>query len=439
MVGIVHRGGWSRIALAVFVSMPASAAWGQYKTDDIDQTLRAQGRVIQSYASKPASDPGKKELFENYISKYYLPKMTRPDPHALGELGKDRYELFRQYVWPADPSVQKWLTNTLLQRMKTIYDDAAYHPSVRYNAVLIVGLLDDEYGIDSGPNRRPPQPSVDANSSLVRLLSAGLKKSSVSPSMIVGALIGLERHAKFRDSLPQSAQDTMAKGFMVVMGRDKFPQEMSNSVRNWIRLQAATGLAEMASVGEQGQYHQALMKLIDDPSFGIENRCEAAGLLAKIPYKQGDPIDGPAAVKSLTQLAVDYGADEAKLGLKYEDLQIRGGGGFFAGIAGGKQDGFRIVNDRLVYERRRPVAYLTELQAGLEAIEPAVPADQQQVLQSLRQAIKPVIDICIKKDSLDLDVAGQIQKMANDFNRIAPSAGSKPVEVEQEDATEGVF
>lgn len=430
---------WATLALVVATLGLASATFGQFKSDEIDQTLRAQGSVLKRYVADPNSDPSKKPLFENYITKYYIPMMTRTEPDALGELSKYRFDLFRDYVRPAAPGVQTWLNATLLQRMQAIYQDSTYHPSVRYNALLILGLLDEQYGIDSGPNRRPPKPLAAANSFLVRVLSEGLKNPSVSPAMIVGSLIGLERHAKHRTGLPQDAQNMMAKGFMVVAGREKFPQEMSSSVRNWIRCQAVSGLAEMGTIGDQGQYHQALMKLIDDASLGVENRCQIAGLLPKLQYKAGDPIDGPPAVKSLTQLAVDYGADEAKLARKFEDLQITGAGGFFAGGTGGTFKGFRIVKDQLVYERRRPVGYLTDLQNGLKAIEPAVPADQQQVIQALLTAIKPVIDIATKKDSLDLGVVEQIQTMAEEFNKIAPSAGSKPIEATEEKPTEGLF
>src|SRR5690606_17970403 len=102
-----------RIAIAFFVAtLVVSGALGQqYKTDEIDPTLRAQGSVLKRYASDPNSDPSKKQLFENYITKYRIPMMTRSDPNALGDLGKDRYDLFRQYVWPAHPSVQAWMTS----------------------------------------------------------------------------------------------------------------------------------------------------------------------------------------------------------------------------------------------------------------------------------------------------------------------------------------
>ncbi|MEX2171239.1 MAG: hypothetical protein WD851_18100 [Pirellulales bacterium] len=423
---------WTRLALVIVALGLVSNARGQFKSDEIDQSLRAQGSVVKRYAADPNSDASKKPLFENYITKYYIPLMTQAEANALGELGKLRYELFRQYVWPANPAVQTWLNATLLQRMQDIYQDSAYHPSVRYNALLILGMLDEQYGV-------APKPLAAANKSLVMVLSDGLKNPSASPAVIVGSLIGLERHAKYRAGLPQEAQDMMAKGFMAVAGREKFPQEMSNSVRNWIRAQAAGGLAAMGTVGDKGQYHQALMKLIDDASLGVENRCEIAGMLPKLQYKAGDPIDGPAAVKSLTQLAVDYGADEAKLARKFEDLQIDGGGGLYASGSGGSFKSFQIVNDQLVYPRRRPVGYLTDLQAGLRAIEPAVPADQQQVIQALQAAMKPVIDIAVKQDSLDLDVVNQIQTMAEEFNKIAPSAGSKPVEAPEEKETEGLF
>jgi hypothetical protein len=418
----------SRLAMLLLALAPAAAARGQFKADEIDQSLRAHGRVLQRYAADPNSDPSKKPTFENYITKYYIPSMTQTDPMALGELSKLRTELFRLYVWPSAPAVQSWLNATLLERMQAIYKDSAYHPSVRYNALLVIGTLDEQYG-------ESPKPLPAANTVLIGVLADGLRNASLSPAMMVGALIGLERHAKYRAGLPQQAQDTMAKGFMAVGGRDKFPQEMSTAVRNWIRMQAARGLAHYGTIGENAQYHQALMKMIDDASLGVENRCEIAGLLPKLQYKAGDAIDAPAAVKSLAQLVVDYGADEAKIAQKYVDVRVNplGGGAFFTPGTGGTHKGFRIVKDQLVYERRRPVDCLSDLQAGLKAIQPALPEDQQKLFTELQQSMQPIVDIATKKDSLDLDIARDIQAMSEKFKQIAAAAVAKPAEAAGEE------
>lgn len=438
MAAVGFRTFWLGFGMAVILLAPATLARGQYKSDEIDQSLRRQRTLVKKYASNPASDPSKKQLFEDYITKYYIPKMTQADPMALGELGNDRYELFRQIVWPAHPSAQAWLTSTLLQRMQAIYRDSAYHPSVRYNALLVIGMLDDQYGNDASSNRQPPKPSLEANKFLVGVLASGYKNASVPPAMMVGALVGLERHAKYRESLPPDAQNTMAKGFMAIAQAEKFPQEMNRSASNWIRLQAAIGLVEFASIGENAQYHQTLTKLLDNPALNVEDRCQVAGLIAKLPYKAGDPIDGPGSLKSLSQLAIDYAADEAKIAKKFIDMQI-GVGGFFAGNPAGTVDGFRVENGRLLYERRRPVGYLTEIQGALKAIEPAVSEDQKKLIQSLQQAIKPVMDLGIDKDSSDLELAQAIQTMAQELNLLAPTAGAKPVELEKERRSNRIF
>ena len=427
-----------QLAIALALFLPTSVAWAQYKSDEIDISLRAKGTLAKKYASNPTGEASNKQLFENYIGKYYIPIMTNSDAMALGELGKLRYELFRQYVWPAQPAVQTWLTETLQKRMQAIYQDPAYHPSVRYNALLVIGMLDDQYGIDAAANKRPPKPSVEANKFLVGVLAKGYKDASVPPAMIVGALIGLERHAKYRASLPQDAQNTMTKGFMAIAQLEKFPQEMNRSARNWIRIQAASGLVEFGTLGDNAQHHQTLIKLIDDPALNVEDRCQVAGLIARLPYKAGDAIDGPGTLKSLTQLAVDYGADEAKIAQKFIDMQI-GVEGFFAGNPAGAVDGFRVENGRLLYERRRPVGYLTDIQDALKAIEPAVSDDQKKVIQSLQPAIKPVMDLGTNKDSSDLELAQAIQRMAQEFNLIAPTAGAKPVELEKQRRSVGIF
>ena len=77
-------------------------------------------------------------------------------PCGLGELGKLRYELFKQYLWnTTNEQLQADLTELARQATGRIVLNAAYHPAVRYNAVLVLGMLDQQYAIEG---KRPAKP-----------------------------------------------------------------------------------------------------------------------------------------------------------------------------------------------------------------------------------------------------------------------------------------
>src|SRR5262249_15896519 len=143
------------LAAAGLAGFAPSAFAQQYQVDKVDDTLAKQGETIKGMAK----DPTKYVVadFDNYFTNYYFPVMPRADADEMGKLGSRRYELFNRIVWPSpNEELQSHLTDMAFERMKTIAADPAYHPAVRYNAILIVGMLDAKYAIPTGANQRPP-------------------------------------------------------------------------------------------------------------------------------------------------------------------------------------------------------------------------------------------------------------------------------------------
>ena len=82
--------------------------------------------------------------------------MTRTEPDKLGEVGKLREDLFKTFLWKStDPTLQHDLTGLAFGQMKKIVgaENPPCHPAARYNAILVIGLLDDKYSPDG---RQPP-------------------------------------------------------------------------------------------------------------------------------------------------------------------------------------------------------------------------------------------------------------------------------------------
>ena len=174
---LYHR----RLALATAVSAQ------QYQADPINEALGKQGAVIEGMAK----DPSKYEVtaFDDYFKTYYFPAMTRFGEDDLAKLGTLRYNMFNRILWQSqNEQMQAHLTELALNYMKGVAGGKSpYHPAVRYNAILIIGLLDDKYAIPTGANQRPPKPSIAANKLLVGLINLAIQGNPVAtPSLVAG-------------------------------------------------------------------------------------------------------------------------------------------------------------------------------------------------------------------------------------------------------------
>ena len=64
-----------------------------------------------------------------------------------------------------------------------------------------------------------------------------------------------------------------------------------------------------------------------------------------------------------------------------------------------------------------------DLKRGIGALSPVVPADKQPAFEAILKSIKPVVDAAENKDVISLDLAGKVQTMAEEIQRVAkPSA-----------------
>jgi hypothetical protein len=296
---------------------------------------------------------------------------------------------------------------------------------VRYNGVLILGQLDKQYGIDTGPNRRPPQPHPVANNYLVKIADAAIDPTkNVPPQLVVGALVGLERHAQYRDSLSAQQVEAMTAVLLSIATSSEPLSGMDRRVHAWVQMQAAEALAQLGTVGTDNKNLDALLMLVADARY-LDDRCDAAGLLSKLNY-DGATIDGQAGSDRLLGLAKEVGTSEAKRATDFQESSLAGGGfvpsGGFGGRGSGRSIGYGESNE---YDRGPLLARLISLRAGLAALQPLVPADAQPKFSEIIAAIDIAKNTAADKKEVDLDVVDKVIDMNNVIQR---TAGAGPAE-----------
>lgn len=420
------------LAALALALVAASAQAQQYKSDPVDESLKNDRATALACAAGNKNFATEKQTVLNYFSKNFFPSMTRYEPADLEKLGTIRNSLFKDFLHrTTNAEMQRDLTDLALATMQNIATKT-YHPAVRYNAVLIIGMLDQEYAIEQGANRRPPKPLPKANNFLVLIVNSGAAGRPVPPVLVAGALIGLERHARFRDGLPRDAVEAMTAAALKIAAQDKPILEMDRDVYAWVRIKAAGILAQLGSVGANNEVYNALVKLVGDGR-SIDDRCAAANLLTKLKY-EGAKVDGAAVAEKLLTLSRDVAEAEAKRAEEFRDMRFTGGGG--GPIGGGRE--FRgegggsslTLEDPNAYPRPHVLVRLLGLKSGLMKMQPMVPADSQKKFDAILAALNPAIDATANKDTVDLNVAGAVVNMSKAVLAVTGASAAAETEID---------
>ena len=396
----------------------------------IDDTARSNRAVAQQCLRDPAAYAANKAKFDDYFVKYHFPAMTRTEPDKIGELGKLRDELFKLFLWKTtNAGLQGDLSNSAFIEMGKIVSaqNPPCHPAARYNAILIIGLLDDQYSPDG---RQPPKPYAKATKALTGVVDSAITSNRFPPAVILGALIGLERHAQLRDSLAPEAMSAMQAALLKLVMHDEPIQEMDRGAYAWLRLRAASALARLGTVGDKNAVHDAIVKLaVTNKS--LDDRCAAVALLERLNYKDVK-LDDAGTAEPMFALARDIAAAEDKRAQDFQELGATGGGAFPG--QGGFGPGGGAVFDPNAYPRRHVLARLTDLRTGLMKVKPALPAETQTTVDALLAGINPVITSASSKDTVDLRLAESIRSMAEAVNKAVPGAAKPEADKAKENA-----
>jgi hypothetical protein len=415
-MSLCRAAAWTTVVVA---GLTTSLFAQQYQANEVDDKAYKLGGIISGCVKAPDKYAASKDQFLEYFSKYYFPTMTQFGPEDLAKLGALRYNLFNQVLWATqNEDLQKDLTTVALEAMTKIAANPGYHPAVRYNAVLVIGMLDDKYGIAAAGNQRPPKPSKDANGFLIKLISAGLAgKPAVTPPLMVGALIGLERHAQYHDGLDAASIEAMTTAAKTLATTDPPLPDLDGKVAEWIRIEAANLVAKLGNAAPNNAAHDTLVKVLADNKLTLDGRCEVAALLGLMNYKDAK-VDGKTAVDKLLQLAFDVGQAEDKRAKDFQEQSLAGGGGGMMSRGRGERGGrggyggyTPPTEDQSGYDRKTLLARLGDLHKGLAAIKPVAPTDRAPSVDAVASAMQGVIDAAGNKDTADLDLADKVHKM----------------------------
>jgi hypothetical protein len=422
------------IAIAVMTLSGARLVSAQqYKSLPVDDRARLLGPLAQNCAKNPARYASDKDRFTEYFQNYYFPAMTRSDPEALAELGRMREDLLSRFLWASsDEKLQSDLTNIALKSMWPIATSKDYHPAVSYNAVLILGRLDKQYAIDNAANRRPPIPLEQASKNLIFIVNSAADGKAVPPYLLVGALIGLERHSQYTDGLGRDTIADMNSAVLKLATKDLPLPEADRDVVDWVRVRAATILAHLGKNQPTQEQLAAIDKMIAGstvPKMSLDARCRVAALLSSMKLS-GSNLDGKATTDGLLDLTVRVADSESKAAKAFLEANLQGGGysSGMGGVGSSRYAGrikFNPDTQQMELDNRLTLARLGDLKLGLSAAKSIAPADKQPLVDAVLAALRPAIESAESPDTVDLEVASAMVKMADQV-RTAVKPDSAP-------------
>ena len=177
---------WSPgVAALLLVCLTSLAGAQQYQADPVDENAGKLKLTAEQCVKNPARFTNDGAQFIEFFDKYYFPAMTRFAPGDLAQLGRMRDDLFSRFLWAStDENLQRELTEMAFKKVQPVERSSKYHPAVRYNAILILGMLDKTYATAG----RPPVPLKAGTDELVLIVNYAADGKPVPPFLVVGAL-----------------------------------------------------------------------------------------------------------------------------------------------------------------------------------------------------------------------------------------------------------
>lgn len=265
----------------------------QPKVTQAKQNINDDAGAIQDSLKSNSARP---ENFDRFFQEYLFSEMTQTSDESLSALGTKRADFLRRYLSAdANGANRTYLIEEqLLPTMKRIAE-GNFHPAVRLNAVLMVGIANTSEGNSLANEAPTPNPAC------VKYLIGLLKQEQLPLYLRVGAFTGLHRITLLegiRPRLEQTDVKEISDAALAVAekkspGQDTWDPDASY----WLRRRAIQILGFLRSPGENGSVVNALYAVLSDDKNEFQVRLDAIDALSQLNYANA----GVARVKEVSE------------------------------------------------------------------------------------------------------------------------------------------
>jgi uncharacterized membrane protein YgcG len=430
-------------SLLVLVLATAASAQ-QFVQAPIKQGADKLKLASENAIRNPAGIGAAQEDVDNYLRGFFFPSMTQTTAEALGEIATLRERLIKQYIGQAgNAATQEFLIGETFKFARGMARNN-FHPAVRYNAALILGDLNSKVS-------DPQVPLKQATEELLELTEQEqFNKIPVPESVKLGAVLGLERHARL--GIDPSLVDRLTKAMIGVIN-SKAPEDVDPAVHDWLRSTAALTLANQYAKTPNREAQAAIISLIADGTANLDDRCLAAAAFERITFSAGADINGKTSTDAMGKLTLDVITDAAKLAEVYQEEALsdpnigmrgpgsggRGYGGYDGGRGGFGGGGFGGggVEEGPKFEMRQLFNRLYNIAKGSGSLAKGLGDDDKARLEALVTELRPVVEAMEDKDAVEIDVTEEVLKLQTTLTDLIKSWGQPVAAAEADKAEEG--
>lgn len=282
------------LAFAVLVTS-AQTAWAQYKeipvtATDIDPDSRdTQTRIrfgqaqaaVREYLSGKTMDEQGRQLIRKFFRDAYLKSWTRKENWT--QAGAKRQEFLRAYYGPlySETNARAMLNGIMVEFMSE-YIKPAYHPVLRYNAILLIGDLRSKE-MDN-INQTPEIPYAPSTA----ILLSAIEDPNQSDAVKVGAWVGLleqsELYGVNLGAMGNTEKNKLMDLVVKTISEKAPPEGRGADAHSWMRKRAIDVAGNIGNAGRDGALANALNMVITDESLPIEMRCDAVAAKGKLTF-----------------------------------------------------------------------------------------------------------------------------------------------------------
>lgn len=320
--------------------------WDESNRDDYRKYRERESLVRNIMNDRAPLDQHRAE-FDEFFRRHVFVKMASAS--GVGKLAELRRDFFKTHFHSANPpqAAHDHLVQLTFDTMQRVAVDGRFHPAVRYNAMLIIGELNEQESTGIGPNRRPPVPLTPA----LNFMLAQLNDPKQIDEVRIAALVGILRHTQTNRTLRQlnvgqtneAQQQANAQRIisaMLQIAEQKEPPEgRSLEGHTWMRRRAIDVLTALGA--STGPVASLLEQIVSDSEEPISLRCAAAEAIGKMPTSGGQQnFDAVKTAEDAIAIAIEVGQaelnwwDAEKKREEEKKLRLLAGGGSIPGMEG---------------------------------------------------------------------------------------------------------
>ena len=249
--------------------------------------------------------PAEQLTVDNYFNGFEFRVLTQTTPEDLEQLPKRRFDLFKIFISQAKQSEnhQRVIDLTLAMMQQIVLEE--FHPLVRYNAMLIIGDLNEQEVLRVGATPLPQEPYAAALPFMIERIN----DAKTSDTIRVAALVGVMRHLEwepFRNPshpIPPGTRTLLINSLVKIAETKDPPGNRTAEGQLWLRRRAVECLGFAGAVQAPPQIITPVEKILKDNTEPLQLRCIAAKALGSMDIPQNQKVDVLELTRTLGTLA----------------------------------------------------------------------------------------------------------------------------------------